>query len=352
MARSFLDRDQRDQTAVKLLDPVGPVDDYDTFEGRFLREASTLARLQHPNSVRVYDYGHWKNRTFLVMEYVDGYSLKRLLAGGPVPPSRMIDIAMQMCGALFEAHSLGLIHRDLKPGNVLLTRHAGALDVVKVVDFGLAKGYYPGDPELTANGQVLGTPLYMPPEQIRDEECDQRVDIYALGVLLYRGFTGSTPFPVGKTMDTLMANLHDTPRSFAEVAPDIDLPPVLEYVTMRCLEKAAEDRFANVMELRKALQACSKAVRSPAWRGISISLEGGLAVLPDEYTESSVSSARASASMPSMPTIDEAPPPPPEPAAPPPPVQVGVPVAGALVAAIASMVMGAGIAWVFGSGAL
>lgn len=320
--------------AVKLLDPIGQVDDPEVFETRFLREASTLARLQHPNSVRVYDYGQWEGRTFLVMEYIDGHSFKRMLAGGALPPTRMVDIAIQMCGALHEAHSLGLIHRDLKPGNVLLTRHPGALDVVKVVDFGLAKGYYPGDPELTAQGQVLGTPMYMPPEQIRDELCDQRVDIYALGVLLYRGFTGETPFPRGKTMAVLMANLQDDPRAFSEVAPEINLPPVVEYVVRRCLEKKADNRFASVMELRKALLACERAVKHPSAWDMQIRVEDGVAIVPDEWTEVSLTNDRIP-----EPTPQEEP----QQVIVPAPESAGVPRQWALLAAVMSLVAGAGL---------
>ncbi len=278
--------------ALKVLDPVSVVGDFSVFEERFLREASTLARLQHPNTVRVFDYGSWEGRAFLVMEYVDGYSLRRLFAGGPMPPGRMIKIGMQLCGALYEAHSLGLIHRDLKPANVLLTRHPGALDVVKVVDFGLAKGFHSGDADLTQAGQVMGTPMFMAPEQIRDEACDPRVDIYALGVLFFRGLTGHTPVPKGKTMAVLMANLHDPPRSFAAVNPDLDLPPVLEWVIMRCLEKEPEARFANVMELRKGLKACMLALEDPNMRDLAIDIDEGMAVLPDDYTESSIGTGR------------------------------------------------------------
>jgi serine/threonine protein kinase len=271
--------------AVKVLHSVGEGDDPEVFLERFQREASTLARLQHPNTVRVYDFGTWGGLTYLVMEYVDGFSLRRLQAAGPIPPSRAINIALQICSALQEAHALGLIHRDLKPANVLITRHAGALDVVKVVDFGLAKGFFGSEHELTAAGQVLGTPMYMSPEQIRDEPCDPRSDIYSLGVLLYRSLTGKTPFAKGSTATMLMANLYDAPKTFHEVAPEVDVPPSLEFVVLRCLEKLPADRFANVLELRKALGACQIALDEPAYRWIELAVEDGHTVLPDEITE-------------------------------------------------------------------
>lgn len=280
------------KVAVKILDVAKDVDDPESFYSRFEREATVLARLQHPNTVRVYDFGQWGGVTYLVMEYIDGFSLRRLQAGGPMPPSRVIKIALQICAALQEAHAIGLMHRDLKPANVLVTRHAGALDVVKVVDFGLAKGFYGVEQDLTQVGQVLGTPMYMSPEQIRDDPCDPRSDIYSLGVLLYRCVTGDTPFPKGTTTAMLMANLYDPPRRFREVAPRLDVPPAVEWVVMRCLEKRPQDRFANVMELQKALQACLIAEEDPSLRMMALQVEDGHTILPDDVTEASHSSLR------------------------------------------------------------
>jgi len=276
--------------AVKILDLPSEQDDPEKVRTRFLREASTLARMEHPNTVRIYDFGYWNGTPFLVMEFVDGFSLRRLQTNGPIPAVRVVDIAIQMCAALREAHGMGIIHRDLKPANILLTRHAGALDVVKIVDFGLAKGFYGQDQDLTQNGQVLGTPMYMSPEQIRDDECDPRSDIYSLGVVLYRSFTGETPFPKGSTAEVLMANLYDTPRAFQVVRPELDLPPALEWVVARCLEKKPEDRFANVAELQKALKACRRALEDPAMRHMQLSVNAGHTVLPDDATEASYSS--------------------------------------------------------------
>lgn len=277
--------------AIKVLDPKGATEDAETFQARFAREASTLARLQHPNSVRVYDFGEWRNHTYLVMEYVDGYSLRRLQAGGPVPATRLLHIATQICDALQEAHALGLIHRDLKPANVLLTRHAGALDVVKVVDFGLAKEFH-GSDDLTMAGQVLGTPMYMAPEQIRDEAVDQRTDIYALGVLMYRALTGKTPFEKGKAMKVLMAHLKQAPPSFAEANPAVDVPPALEWVVQTCLAKKPEHRFANVVELKKALEAVKLAYEEPSMWDLDLALHEGHTVLPEDLCETTGASMK------------------------------------------------------------
>jgi len=242
------------KVAVKVMDPQHLHESLEKFEERFQLEASTLARLQHPNIVRVYDYGRVHDRPYLVMEFIDGYSLQRLQARGPIPPARAVHIAIQMCDALEEAHSLDLIHRDLKPANVLLTRHAGKLDVVKVVDFGLAKDLIGVDPEVTEAGQVMGTPMYMAPEQIRDDACDGRTDIYALGMLMYRSLTGKLPFKSGQTTAVLLANLQQRPPPFGIVNPDVSVPHELERVVLQCLEKEPSRRFANVRVLREALK--------------------------------------------------------------------------------------------------
>ncbi|MCB9664493.1 MAG: serine/threonine protein kinase [Alphaproteobacteria bacterium] len=290
------------KVAVKVLDPKSQSDEASVFQERFLREASVLARLQHPNTVRVFDYGHHHGHTYLVMEYVDGSSVRRLQAGGPVPALRMIHIATQMCDALQEAHALGLIHRDLKPANVLLTRHAGALDVVKVVDFGLAKEFF-GNADITQAGQVLGTPMYMAPEQIRDEPCDQRTDIYALGVVLYRGLTGVTPFEKGKAMAVLMAHLKKHVPRFAEVAPELELPPCVEWTVRTCLRKRSEDRFANVMELKRALRACALAIENPDAYDLELALTpDGCVVLPDDVCETTHTGLRLRAPAPELPS--------------------------------------------------
>ncbi len=256
--QSSLDR----RVAVKLLDPESTADDPKILVERFYREASVLARLQHGNVVRVLDLGTWQGRLFLVMEYVDGWSLKRLQAGGPLPAARAVHIASQIVDALHEAHTLGLIHRDLKPANVLLTRTPGALDVVKVVDFGLAKDCFVVS-DLTVQGQVLGTPMFMAPEQIRDEPCDGRADLYAVGVLLYGCLAGRHPYDLGGATEVMLAHLEREIPRFAEAAPDLRLPPIVEWTVRTCLEKDREQRFANAQELKKALTACAEALAHP-----------------------------------------------------------------------------------------
>lgn len=243
------------RVAIKLLSPRTTEDPEDpAFLQRFLREAAALGQLHHPNVVRVHDCGRWQGMPYLVMEYVDGRPLSALMRSGPVPPIRMIGIALQILGALQEAHALGLMHRDLKPANVLLTRRAGALDVVKVVDFGLAKAMWADDQEVTQAGQVVGTPMYMAPEQIRDQACDGRADLYAVGALLYRGLTGATPFELADVMTVMRAALRENPRPFAVVAPHLDLPPVLETVVRRAMSRHPDDRYATAADMAVALE--------------------------------------------------------------------------------------------------
>ena len=247
--------------AVKILDanPIEPRLSSEHAGARFLREASLLSKLTHPNTVRVYDYGVEMNRPFLVMELIRGSTLRQLLSGKKLDPLRTLRIARQVCASLHEAHQLGLIHRDLKPANILVTQDADGADVVKVVDFGLVKEIE-GAVEMTEEGLILGTPQFMAPEQIRAEPLDQRCDIYAMGVLLFRSLTGHYPLAQGDPSSVLMSHLKDTPKSFAEVDPTLEVPDPVEWTVRRCLAKAREDRFLDAWELRRALAICEAAL--------------------------------------------------------------------------------------------
>ncbi|MCA9491236.1 MAG: serine/threonine protein kinase, partial [Myxococcales bacterium] len=149
---------------------------------RFLREASLLSALSHPNTVRVFDFGVHDGLTYLVMEYVDGPTLREILRAGPMDPLRAVRITRQICGSLDEAHERGKVHRDLKPANVMIARDQDGEDLVKVVDFGLVKEMEDAV-HMTGDNMMVGTPMYMAPEQIRGRKVDQRCDIYALGVV-------------------------------------------------------------------------------------------------------------------------------------------------------------------------
>jgi serine/threonine-protein kinase len=261
MGAVYLARQRRldRHVAVKLLDLEGTTDEPEILVERFHREAGILARLRHANTVRVFDAGEWRGRLYLVMEHIEGGSLKRLFSTGPVPPPRLVHVARQIAAALHEAHGLGLIHRDLKPANILLTRIAHHADVVKVVDFGLAKDCF-GCAELTSEGRVLGTPMYMAPEQVRDEPSDGRADLYALGVLMFAGLTGQHPFPLGPASQVMVAHLDEPVPSFASVAPDLAVPPIVEWTVRTALAKERDARFASAVELDKALVLCLRAL--------------------------------------------------------------------------------------------
>jgi serine/threonine-protein kinase len=239
---------------------------------RFEREVQTAARLSHPNTIEIYDYGHTSDGTFYyVMEYLQGMSLADLVqTGGPLPAGRLIYLVRQVCAALAEAHALGLVHRDLKPANVFVAVRGGECDVAKVLDFGLVKlTRDPDSAELTGELAVSGTPAYMAPEQaIGDRTLDARADIYALGVLMYTALTGQPPFKGDSAFAVMMAHARDAVVPPAQVRPGV--PADLERVVLRCLAKRRDERYPTVKALEEALAACASAGdwgpnRAAAW---------------------------------------------------------------------------------------
>ena len=183
------------KVAIKTLLPSLSADH--TIVSRFYRECGIVAQLEHPNTIRFYDFGETPDkRLYIAMEFVKGEALTELISRGPIPIDRARNILKQACGALAEAHSLGIVHRDLKPDNIILTRRAGEEDFVKVLDFGIAKTSEAAEKQtkLTQQGIVLGTPPYMSPEQLAGKELDLRSDIYSLGIIAYEMVTGGLPF--------------------------------------------------------------------------------------------------------------------------------------------------------------
>jgi serine/threonine-protein kinase len=246
--------------AVKLIRPERASDPQ--ILARFEREVQATARLSHPNTVEVYDYGRTDDGTFYyVMEYLDGVGLDELVKRhGPLPPGRAVHIARQLCGALREAHIEGLIHRDIKPGNVLVCRQAGVCDVAKLVDFGLVHNFDEdsGSSKLTREGHIVGTPDYMSPEQANHpDSLDHRTDIYSLGGLIYFMLTGRPPFERKTMLETLFAHQHDVVEPLRAV--NFNLPSDLEIVVLRCLAKDADERFPDTGVLDDALKACAAA---------------------------------------------------------------------------------------------
>jgi serine/threonine-protein kinase len=227
-------------------------------QARFEREVRLTAALAHPNTVEIYDYGRTEDGIYYyVMEYLPGSNLTELVERyGPLPPGRVVYLLRQVCGSLSEAHAAGLIHRDIKPSNIFASRRGGVDDVAKLLDFGLALPVANLDaPQLSGEGRVLGTPLFMSPEQAKgDGELDGRSDIYSLGAVAYYLLTGHPPFNANG-IRLLVAHARDP-----VVPPSLvrdDIPDDLERVVLRCLAKDAADRFPDSEGLERALGECA-----------------------------------------------------------------------------------------------
>ena len=240
--------------AIKTLIPDLLVDD--SLVKRFEIEAKAASNLRHPNTIRIYDFGHEGDVLFMVMELLDGMSLEGLLATETiVAPGRLINIVRQVCRSLDEAHTAGLVHRDIKPDNIFLNRVGNDDEHVKVLDFGVAKlqNKQYGNATLTQAGMIFGTPRYMSPEQARAFELDGRSDIYALGVIMYEALTGKPPFVANDAVGVLIKHVNEPPLPFRQMNPDTPEMPELEAVVMRCLAKDPDDRFDDVRNLVNAL---------------------------------------------------------------------------------------------------
>ena len=248
----------RDQTAnrvvaIKLLHP-----DLAGVHGavkRSLREARALMRLQSEHVCRVLDVGVLDGMMpFIVMEYLEGLPLSEHLAqkneqGQSWSVGHSVDLVLQACQALSEAHSIGLVHRDIKPDNLFLVARSADETVLKVLDFGIAKSLLAHDAAITNDGDILGTPAYMPPEQMSSSKTvDERADIWSIGIVLYELLTGRQPF-VGNNLIEYFKQVTGAPM------PDIErpLPDGLEAILRRCLQKKAADRYANMAQLATAL---------------------------------------------------------------------------------------------------
>ncbi len=227
---------------------------------RFRREARAMSHLSHPNTARVFLYGQLDDGAcYFVMEYLAGKNLAQTVrAEGPMEVSRAVNIMVQVCGALEEAHKQGIVHRDLKPENIFLTTQGGISDYPKVLDFGLAKvterEMRPGSLILTQEGMVFGTPEFMSPEQARGEKLDGRSDIYSLGIIMYELLTGKLPFDANQPMEFIQKHIKEPPVPLAKRAPNRDWPAGLWETLERSLAKKPEQRFATANEFAGALK--------------------------------------------------------------------------------------------------
>jgi serine/threonine-protein kinase len=243
--------------AVKLIRPGG--DGVDRQAARFEREVRATAALTHPNTVEIYDYGRAEDGTFYyAMEYLPGPNLDQLVRRhGPLPPARVVHLLRQVCGALREAHGVGLVHRDIKPANVIVCSRGGIHDVVKLLDFGLVRATDPGagGGKLTQDGAIAGTPEYMSPEQAEGiAGLDGRSDIYSLGAVAYFLLTGRPPFRKATALQVLFAHAREPVEPLTTTRPDV--PADLQGVVLRCLEKDRGRRYQDASALDQALATC------------------------------------------------------------------------------------------------
>ena len=260
--------------AVKLIRPE-QAGDAATLR-RFEREAQATAALTHPNTIQIYDYGIADDGTFYyVMEYLDGVTLETLIErDGPQPLPRVVHIVSQLCGALQEAHAQGLVHRDIKPGNVILGDRGGVPDVAKLLDFGLVaefrRGPVDSDGDITGEANlVVGTPAYMSPEQCGgDAAIGPASDLYSVGAMAFALLTGASPFAGRSAMQMLAAHLYEVPRRADSVRPEV--PAGVANVIARSLEKVPEHRYLDARTMSEAFRAAAAEATGPQEFGVDL----------------------------------------------------------------------------------
>ncbi|HEY2327638.1 MAG TPA: Stk1 family PASTA domain-containing Ser/Thr kinase [Gaiellaceae bacterium] len=252
MADVYLAEDQElgRRVALKLLDDRHAADEQ--FVERFRREAQSAAGLNHPNIVSIFDRGRAEGTYYIAMEYLDGRTLKELLVrNGPTPIPIAIDYARQILGALAFAHRNGIIHRDIKPHNIIVGRDGR----LKVTDFGIARS---GTSQMTEAGSIVGTAQYLSPEQARGAPVDPRSDIYSLGIVLYEMLTGKVPFTGDTPVEIAMKHLSQIPAPPSELRADV--PHDLDAVVMRAIAKDPEQRYASAEEMEADLARVARGV--------------------------------------------------------------------------------------------
>jgi serine/threonine protein kinase len=231
-----------------------------TSKKRFQQEAQAASCLTHPNVIGIYDFGIAEStaQPYIVMDYLVGDSLAKIVKqDNHLEERRAVRVFLQACDALEHAHKKGVLHRDLKSSNIMLVEIEGKRDIVKVVDFGIAKfmpssGKQPQN--LTQTGEIFGSPIYMSPEQCVGQNLDSRSDIYSMGVLMYEALTGLPPLLGDTIVDTMQMHVSTKPSTFQEIRPDLRIPKELESVVLKALEKSPNARFQSMQEFYDALE--------------------------------------------------------------------------------------------------
>lgn len=228
---------------------------------RFIQEFKATMALGHDNIVAVTDHGLTdEGLPFMVMEYINGHSLEQLLrAQNRIKLSQFFTIFYQTLSALIHAHDRGVVHRDVKPSNIMMIKTDQNVNIVKLLDFGIAKVFKEtsagsADQNITQTGDIFGSPFYMSPEQCKGENLDARSDIYSLGCVMYQALTGKRPFEGENAYKTIYLHVNILPPSFGMVRPDLTLPKKLEAIVMRCLDKNPKNRYQEAKELRLELE--------------------------------------------------------------------------------------------------
>jgi serine/threonine-protein kinase len=250
------------KSAVKVMNP-GTLNDADAIS-RFNREAQNASRINHANVAAVYDFGETGDgMTYLAMEFIEGPSLSKVIEdAGSLPPRRAADITRQASEALAVAHDMGIVHRDLKPDNIMLAKGREGADVVKVVDFGIAKAAAEENQKVTKTGMVVGTPEYMSPEQLSGEKLDGRSDTYSLALVAFNMFTGKLPFPAETAQESMIARLMDPPKQLSEMKPEVAWTAEVQAVMDRALARDVAERYQTAAEFGRELFAAVQAMPS------------------------------------------------------------------------------------------
>jgi serine/threonine protein kinase len=243
--------------AIKLLLPQLVSDE--SAAARFQREARASSKINHANIIALHDFGRTDDGVpYIVMDYIEGESLSEILKREKqLGTTRTVHIFGQVCDALQHAHDLGIIHRDLKPGNIMIVQNEDERDIVKVVDFGIAKMYESEEghdaQKLTTTGELFGSPVYMSPEQCGGYELDARSDIYSLGCVIYETLTGKLPCAGRTVLETISKQLASAPPSFSDARPDLYIPEWVEQIVMRSLQKDRGKRQQSMREMQNEL---------------------------------------------------------------------------------------------------